>query len=336
MKILINYIIRNFILLSFLASVFFSCKDPVPHDVDFYYWKSEFKIEKSEKETFGSLNSKKLYVRLFDVDKEGSSPNPKGVIDSFRTDALDAEYIPVVFITNRVFSGLTEVENQQLAKDVWSLINKLISTNSQAQFREIQIDCDWTSSTKDSFFSFLSTLKTVSQKEVTSTLRLHQVKYKESTGVPPVDKVYLMAYATSDPIEDSDLNSILDIELLKDYLQTINEYPLKFDIALPLYSWGIISNHLGKKKLINGVSHEHLESHEYLKLNANTYEVLEDVFLRGIWLNKGFLIKVETITPELLKETKNYLSNKINHPYHIVYYHLDSIFTQRFSMDDLK
>ena len=316
--------------------MFFSCKDPNQHDVDFYYWKSEFKIENSEKEAFESLNSKKLYVRLFDVDKQGNSPNPTGIIDSFRSDVLEAEYIPVVFITNRVFSGLSEEENQQLAKDVWSLINKLISTNSQSQFQEIQIDCDWTSSTKDSFFTFLSSLKTVSKKEVTSTLRLHQVKFRELTGVPPVDKVYLMAYATSDPIDDSDLNSILDIGLLKDYLHTINEYPLKFDIALPLYSWGIISNHLGKKKLINGVSHEDLESHEYLKLSTNTYEVLEDVFLRGIWLNKGFLIKVETITPELLKDTKEYLTHKINHPYNIVYYHLDSKFTKRFSIDDLK
>ncbi|MFD2033652.1 hypothetical protein ACFSKL_02560 [Belliella marina] len=331
-----NLIDRHLWCLAVVVTALCSCSKSEPHATDFYYWKSEFKIGNTEREIFETLNSNKLYVRLFDVDKEGAKPNPKGIINSFSPDLLDTEYIPVVFITNRVFSGLSMEENQQLAKDVWSLTSNIISKNNQIQFNEIQIDCDWTSSTKESFFTFLRTLKTVSEKEVTSTLRLHQVKYKETTGIPPVDKVYLMAYATSNPIEDSELNSILDRGLLEDYLQSINEYPLKFDIALPLYSWGVVSNHLGNKKLINGVSHEHLERKEYRKLGSSTYEVLEDVFLRGIWLNKGFLIKVETITPELLKDTRAYLNKKVKEPYNIVYYHLDSLFTQRFAIDDLK
>ncbi|MCH7407892.1 hypothetical protein MM239_00665 [Belliella sp. DSM 111904] len=326
----------NFVWLLLLPAMVISCSNPDPVPIDFYYWKSEFSINSTEKETFEALQSNKLYIRLFDVDKLNATPEPKGIIRSFDSDVLQAEYVPVVFITNKVFQGVSHDDNKKLAADIWALVNDILSKNKHVSFDELQIDCDWTQSTKRAFFNFLEQLKGVSQKKITSTLRLHQAKDKELMGIPPVDKVYLMAYATSSPVEDSDLNSILDSNLLQNYLQTINDYPLEFDIALPLYSWGIITNHLGKKKLINGVSHQDLEGKEYRKLGAGIYEIQKDVFLRGIWLNKGFVVKVEMISPELLGETKSYLRKTIKRPYGIVYYHLDSLFTHRFSVDELK
>jgi hypothetical protein len=43
------------------------------------------------------------------------------------------------------------------------------------------------------------------------------VKDKAQTGVPPVEKVYLMCYSTSSPLENSSKNSILDVVILKNY-----------------------------------------------------------------------------------------------------------------------
>jgi hypothetical protein len=54
-----------------------------------------------------------------------------------------------------------------------------------------------------------------------------------------------MCYSTSSPLEKSDKNSILDVNILKSYLSKMEDYPVKkIEVALPIYSWGIITNHL--------------------------------------------------------------------------------------------
>lgn len=321
-------------LLLILFVLFAGCENKPPQAVDFYYWKSERPPNAAEAEVFAALNSQKLYVRLFDVDLQRGNPEPQGILASFDKEILPAEYVPVVFITNRTFVNISEESLGNLAVKVFGLADKIMSDHF-GSYKELQIDCDWTESTKTSFFSFLGKLKALSNKNISCTLRLHQVKYKETTGVPPVQKTYLMAYATSNPLGEEDINSILDISLLKDYLQNINEYPIDFDVALPLYSWAVVTNHLGNKLLINGVSEDDLNPAEYKEITPGNYELEDNVFLRGIYLNRGFKLKLETISPELLLEAKKYLNQKIKRPYSIVYYHLDTLFTDRFTLEDL-
>lgn len=311
-----------------------SCEGKPDPRVDFYYWKSERPPNAAEAEIFSELNSKKLYIRLFDVDLQQGDPAPQGILSNFDKDILPAEYVPVVFITNRTFVNISEESLEGLVSKVFSLTNKIMSDHF-GSFQELQIDCDWTESTKTSFFAFLEKLRAISNKNISCTLRLHQVKYKEKTGIPPVDKTYLMAYATSNPLGEEEINSILDISLLKDYLENINDYPLDFDVALPLYSWAVVTNHLGKKLLINGVSEDDLTTSEFRKLSTRNYELDDNVFLRGMYLNRGFKLKLEGISPELLSEAKQFLNQKIKKPYTIVYYHLDTLFTNRFTLEEL-
>ncbi|MGS2760979.1 hypothetical protein [Sinomicrobium sp. M5D2P9] len=329
---------EGYIISLFLAGIILAgCHNNDVRPVQFYHCRSNADIGPAEKEIFEALGSEKLNLRLFDVDKEEGQTQPKTIVRSFDASVLDAEYIPTVFMTNRVFVGITTVRIHQLAGDVLGMINSLSEENGLGNFNEIQIDCDWTTGTKDTFFTFLDHMKELSGKQISCTLRLHQVKYREQTGVPPADKVYLMAYATSDPTEVSGWNSILDMGLLRDYLSTLNDYPLDFDIALPLYSWAVMTNHLGKKKLINGVTEGELMHPDYKPVGrGGVYEVQEDVFLHGIWLNKDFLVKVESISPELLLGAKSFLGKKINRPYGLVYYHLDSLFVNRFPIDVLR
>lgn len=317
----------------FLSSIACKTKERT-HPVQFYYWKSNVEIGEAEKAYFNDLQANKLYIRVFDLVVEQGEIKPTAIINDFDAHSLKAQFIPVVFITNEVFQ--TNTDFAKMATNLYSLIQQIAEQNHFPAFSEIQIDCDWTDSTKENYFTFLKELKSVSEKQITCTLRLHQIKFKNKTGVPPVDKGYLMCYATSSPIEEEEKNSILDVALLKDYLQNINQYPIEFDVALPIYSWAIVTNHLGKKKLINGVSQLDLENENYQKLSANWYEANEDVFLRGIYLNKGFKIKLETISPELLHESKQFLDKKINSEFDWVYYHLDSLFLTRYTRKDLQ
>ena len=329
---------RFIVPLLIISCLFFSC-DKEKHDrkINFYYWKTVVDFGETEKKYFDKLNSKKLYIRLFDVDLEPDGfPTPKAKIKLFDPKELKAEYIPVVFITNRTFTDMKYWNTESLARSINEMIDKIIEKNNIPASNEIQIDCDWTTTSRDDYFLFLKELRMISGKDITCTLRLHQVKDKELAGIPPVDKAYLMCYATTSPNDKNTQNSILDIELLKNYTKDINKYPLNLDIALPLYSWGVVTNHRGEIKLINNVDINSFVPDYFKEIGPNTYEAIDDFFLQGIYLNKGFTLRIERINPELLNEAKDYLDKKMNKQYNIVYYHLDKPFLERFSFEELR
>jgi hypothetical protein len=106
----------------------------------------------------------------------------------------------------------------------------------------------------------------------------------------------------------------------------MEDYPIKkIEVPLPIYSWGIVTNHLGKHKLINALSKRDLENPNFKKTSDHEIEVLKDGFYFGSYLNKGFKIKAEEISKEQLEEVIYFLEKKIQH-FNIIYYQLDSKF----------
>lgn len=314
--------------LFFILLLVISCNEKQKHPYTFYYWKTNFAFNEIEKKTLTQSTSPYLYTRFFDVDKINSKFTPVAVITKDKSFETDKLIVPTVFITNQTFLNIKENEIQFLAENIHQLIQKKITDEHLKANNEIQIDCDWTSGTKDDYFTFLKELKKISGKEITCTLRLHQVKDKNLTGIPPVEKVYLMCYSTSSPLENSDKNSILDLNILKSYLSKLEDYPLKkIEVALPIYSWGIVTNHLGKHKLINALSKKDLENVNFKKISDNEIEILKDGFYFGNFLNKGFKIKVEEISSDQLENVIQFLDKKIN-GYNIIYYQLDSKFVE--------
>ncbi|MCS3867939.1 hypothetical protein J3D55_000855 [Chryseobacterium ginsenosidimutans] len=310
----------------FLFVFLFSCSKKENHDYTFYYWKTKLALDKTEKEILNKATTPYLYTRFFDVDKINGKFQPIGAITKDKSFETDKQIVPTVFITNRTLLKITDQEIKFLAESINSLIQKKISEYHFKTSSEIQIDCDWTAGTRDDYFKFLKELKKISGKEITCTLRLHQVKDKVQTGIPPVEKVYLMCYSTSSPLENSDKNSILDVNTLKSYLSKIDEYPIKkIEVALPIYSWGIVTNYLGKHKLINALSEKDLENPHFKKISTTEIEIRKDGFYFGNYLNKGFRIKVEEISDEQIQEVVDFLEKKIQH-FNIIYYQLDSKF----------
>lgn len=310
----------------FLFFILFSCGKQTPHPYTFYYWKTNLALNQSEKAALEIATTPYLYTRFFDVDKIGGKFQPVATVakdNSFRTDKA---IVPVVFIMNRTFLNIKPEEINFLAQKIFALIEKKTTEFSFKKSNEIQIDCDWTAGTREDYFNFLKALKQISGKEITSTLRLHQVKDKELMGIPPVSKVYLMCYSTSSPLENSDKNSILEVQVLKNYLHDLDQYPIKnIAVALPIYSWGIVSNHLGKRKLINALSAKDLADPRFRKLSETAAEITEDGFYFGQYLNKGFKIKIEQISEEQITEVTRFIDKKLT-GYPIIYYQLDGKF----------
>lgn len=305
-----------------------SCNQESIKPYTFYYWRTHLSLNPEEKTVLQKATSPYIYTRFFDIEKVDGKFQPVAVITKDQTFETDKEIVPVVFIKNDVFYDLTSNEINFLAENLNSLIKKKQSKFGFKISKEIQIDCDWTAGTRKEYFEFLQRLKDFSKKEITCTLRLHQVKNSKLSGIPPLEKVYLMCYSTSSPLENSDRNSILDLPTLKNYLKNIDLYPLDMDIALPIYSWGIVTNHVGKHKLINALSTEDLKNANFRKISDNEVEIMKDGFYFGNFLNKGFTIKVEEISEDQLTETKNFLNKKLTN-YTIVYYQLDHRFLDK-------
>lgn len=306
-----------------------SCSKRKDHPYTYYYWKTNLALNKSEKKALAESTTHFLCTRFFDVDKINGKFEPVAVITKDQSFSTEKEIIPTIFITNRTFYNIKSDEIQFLAKSINDLIQKKVKDYELSSSPEIQIDCDWTAGTKDDYYKFLTELKKISKKEITCTLRLHQVKDKNLMGIPPVEKVYLMCYSTSSPLENSDQNSILDVNILKSYLSKLEDYPLKnIEVALPIYSWGIVTNHLGRHKLINALSKNDLENPNFKKTSDSEIEIVRDGFYFGSFMNKGFTIKVEEISEEQLDDVTQFLDKKLN-SYTIIYYQLDSKFVER-------
>lgn len=305
-----------------------SCNKAKEHPYSFYYWKTHLALNETEKKSLNESTDPFLYTRFFDVDKVGEKFQPVAVITKDKSFETDKQIVPTVFITNQTFLHIQKEEIHFLAESIHQLIQKKAKDYQLKINNEIQIDCDWTAGTKDDYFEFLKELKKISQKEITCTLRLHQVKDKNITGTPSVEKVYLMCYSTSSPVENSDKNSILDLNIMTSYLSKLENYPIKkIEVALPIYSWGIVTNHLGKHKLINALSVKDLDNPDFKKISDKEIEILKDGFYFGNFLNKGFKIKVEEISQEQLESATKFLDKKIS-TYNIIYYQLDSKFVE--------
>ncbi len=330
---------RSLLIITVLSFMLVACTPKHYHYVDFYYWKSKCAIGETERAYFNQLESQRLFVRLFDVAMENGTAVPVGPIQGFDKGALPSDsttVIPVVFITNETFYNCIDEESvARLASNVNNGIAHYMG-KADVAYDEIQIDCDWTERTRSAYFRFLEALAEKSQCDISCTLRLHQIRDREKTGVPPVSRGSLMCYATSSPMEGDTRNSILDMELLKAYTININDYPLDFDVILPIYSWGIVTNHLGQVKLVNGLTEDDLQTPMFEKQDDNLYLVKEDGFVQGLYVNSGFTIKIETITPELLAEAKRYLDRQIDRDFPWVYFHLSQGFLNRFTIENLK
>jgi hypothetical protein len=325
-------LVKKLLLFLSLPFLFLSCENKVEKvDNAFYYWKTEgYSISNKEHQIIKDQNVKKLYIKFFEVDYTeamGNFPISKTEmrVSSYDENSMiNCEIIPTIYIKNIVFKKSSEKDLDKLADNVNFLINKYSKEKfDSATVSEIQIDCDWTASTKDKYFYFLKKLKPVAQKEISCTLRLYPYKYPDKMGVPPVDKVTLMCYNLINPLEDDSKNSILDLNELKSYLNTDKKYPLHMDVALPLYSWMQVY----QNNQFTGVLYNGGELKKSLKpIKPLWFEVTKDTVIDyKNYLRVGDKIKYEEITASQVDQAIAIIKKnvKLDKEITVTLFHLD-------------
>ena len=300
-----------------------SCNENNKPVISFYYWKTIFKLSETEKEVLTENNVRKIYIRYFDIDLHSKNENPIPLSPvRFQEKMNYFDIVPVIYIKNKVMLK-ANLDIEDLAQKSVGLVNEINSKN-KINCKEIQIDCDWTLSSKDNYLKFIAVFKKLSKKKLSATIRLHQVKYFKKTKIPNVDSGVLMYYNMGEIAPDS-LNSIYDKEIAERYLKSLKKYPLHLDFALPIYSWSV---HIRNQRVIGLRSKLGISS---LKADAN-FEQISSVFFQvkhsnyknGTFYEENDLLKTEAVSSEdLIQMAKELDENLVQPPKEIIFYDLD-------------
>lgn len=297
-------------ILSLLIVIFavVSCSDTsVKIERGIYFWENDTHvISEKNVEAMDSLKIQKLYLKVFEVDRENERNKPiaKSSVRLREEVLKNREVIPCVFILNRVFVESSKEELDELANNVVGLtrkfLNEKLSRKDSIPFSEIQIDCDWSEKSQGNYFYFLRKVKKLSKKKISCTLRLYPYKFHERMGTPPVDRATLMCYNLLNPIKNPRKNSILDIDEMSKYLDTDVDYAVPLDLALPVYSWMQCYD----RDRFKGVIHGPVEQYSELMTHDRGlwYSMKVDTVISNIYVRKGDRIKMERVSSKDLSK----------------------------------
>lgn len=298
-----------------------SCRQPHPGSetsVQWYYWKTIFKLSASERAYLKQCHTQQLYIRLFDVDTvhRGTSVELKPVSILNWADSLPSktQLIPVIYFTRQAI--LHQDDEDSLAQKIHRLCCSLLGSRMQ-EVHQIQWDHDWTPRTKDKWFALLEALKkqpAFQSMEFSATLRLHQLKHRLSAGIPPVDRVMLMCYNMGSLNTYEAQNSILDLNILQEYISFLSTYPLTTDIGLPVFRWGLLFRDRQFVGILREMDADTLAHRsEFKRIRPNWFSVHASTHLHGITLQPGDEIRIEAIPLSILKQSISTIKKHLPH-----------------------
>lgn len=315
-----DYILKTISYILFLSLLLTGCTDKEYRTTNeqnsFCYWKTSFSFYNTDNKLWTETSANHMYIRYFDVGWEPISKEPKPIGTLQIYDSVQCENItPSIFFSNNVFTNSTRDQLDTLAIRIKNRVER-ISNYSETKslsnkYNEILIDCDWSKNSKENFFYFVEKLKQeIPDKHITTTLRLWQYKNPKAAGVPPVERVLLMCYNVESANTYDIDNSIASIQEIEKYVQGVS-YPLKIDIALPIFNWGVIFRDQNFKGVIRNVSISDYQTPQYEQLSENKFRLKEEIVIGDFFARPGDEIRIEMLSKAELKELTSYLLSEI-------------------------
>lgn len=287
------------------------CSRPLPlvTEQTYYYWKPRLALTQQDGQFFQTQKIQRLYVRFFDLDWDPKRKDhfARAKLEVRDKAGLPSQVVPVVYVTTGALKHLKKYD--RVAARVLAQVRQLAKALGRPDFPEIQMDADWTPSTREAYFALLKAIRGKlgsNGPALSATIRLHQVKYRRETGVPPVNRGILMVYHTSAPQALNTKNSILDKDDARSYLRGLKDYPLPLDVAFPLFSWGSQFNQTGHFLKVFRVKPNDPEiGRSFDHIGGPLYRAKADIYLSGIRFMKDDYLKVETSDPKVVEGLKD-------------------------------
>ena len=279
-----------------------------------YHWKTTFDINDAEAAFLKKHNIERIYVKMYDVATEQNFLSGEADIVPIATTKFvsaipdNVEIIPVVYITIDTLYALGRWDRtEEFGKLIIERTLAMCRYNKCGKIRELQLDCDWTSTTKDVYEKLCGIIrKSLREKDIdlSITVRLHQLR----ESAPPADRGVLMLYNTGALKDIKTKNSILDMADAKPYLKS-KKYPIPLDYAYPAFGWGV---KFENDKFVAIVTDEET------KAAANEY------------------IRYERATATDILKVKSLVEDKLGKPTSgNILYHLDEVQLKNYTDDEI-
>ena len=339
-----KYPISCFLVAVLFALLFVGCKGQGLHEYprnacnSIYYWRTTFNVTEAEQQFITHHNVNRLYLRLFDVDMskrnlwETLSPQPIATIqfpDSANLSQVMQqvdECVPTVFITLHALKQIPWHEANDYAQKICTRILNMCSYHGfRDKVHEVQIDCDWTETTENTYFHLLDEMRDILHTQgiiLSATIRLHQLR----TKVPPVDRGVLMLYNTGALKHPETKNSILSYVDAMPYLKRIN-YSLPLDYAFPNFGWGVWFRNNDFQAILH--QQDYSDENLYEQTDSTHYRVIKNHYNEGHWLMYGDIIRKEISDMAVIEQIKQHLP--LSEKNSIIMYHLDEKNLQNYS-----
>lgn len=339
-----KYPISCFLVVILFSLLFVGCKGQGLHEYprnacnSIYYWRTTFNVTEAEQQFITHHNVNRLYLRLFDVDMskrnlwETLSPQPIATIqfpDSANLSQVMQqvdECVPTVFITLHALKQIPWHEANDYAQKICTRILNMCSYHGfRDKVHEVQIDCDWTETTENTYFHLLDEMRDILHSQgiiLSATIRLHQLR----TTVPPVDRGVLMLYNTGALKHPETKNSILSYVDAMPYLKRIN-YSLPLDYAFPNFGWGVWFRNNDFQAILH--QQDYSDENLYEQTDSTHYRVIKNHYNEGHWLMYGDIIRKEISDMAVIEQIKQHLP--LSEKNSIIMYHLDEKNLQNYS-----
>ena len=216
-----------------------SCSKPKPMPTTMrsvYYWSTTLNMDSVKTAFMRNYDISRMYIRYFDVVADQSGRAVPNATLKFATDVPQGiDIVSTVF----VMPECLRQDRSRLASLIVKRVVQMNETNDVYNVKEIQIDCDWTQSTRQLYAEFMQAMMRECHSrhlKLSSTIRLHQL----AQTPPPADRGVLMMYNTGDATDIRCHKPILDMHDAAPYLPRLNDYKLKLSTAYPIFTWRIL------------------------------------------------------------------------------------------------
>jgi hypothetical protein len=345
------FLLRFQLLSAILPLIFLiSCTGDDKPNRSVFLWKSKQVLEKTDRNRIRALGITHFFVRYADVHWNPiyQIVEPVAGSDPEYFSRIPYQITPVFFITNDVLVNSNNDNLLKLASNIASLYYGIhhefaenyadalyyqfgnysnnverplffcnidsMAKRWQNRNHSLLIDCDWTVSTQEKYFSLLSEIaKLLPDIEVQSSLRLWQYRDYKLSGVPPVDRCLLMCYSTGDPANPDEHNAIVDYQTIQEYINH-SHYPLELDIALPVYSWATLFRNRKLVGIISPMSLKELvaDSSTYSRIDSTHFTVKLDTVMGNTYYRYGDEVCYQGIEANELMKISEWVDRMID------------------------
>lgn len=312
-----------------------------------YYWRTEFRLDSTEREFLTAHDIKRMYIRFFDVVAENtgfpvdqssqSDILPNATIKvSEPVPASIQHVVPTVFITVDALRSMNSHEGEAASKIVQRVLN-MVSYNEIPNVSELQLDCDWTETTDSIYFRLCRAVRSELQNAgrpfvLSSTIRLHQLR----KAAPPVDYGVLMCYNTGSFRNPGSRNSILDYNDVSPYMRYPVDYPLHLDLALPIYHWTLCYRNNEFVGIIRTDSLFHTSITRPIENDVHIFQATANARMHAHNIQDGDWLRRENSNFNTIRQVTHLLDARLSaQPRSIILYHLDSENIKNFTDNEI-